>query len=335
MPKFRSLLSLLLLAAMMFAALPPAAQAQDGIPGNCEYTSGAYYRAGLFPRYEARNARLVLVDWFTGEDVQVLDTSVPGNHFGVINWSPDCRYLVGAIGPSPSQTDTYFWDVITNQRLRVFPDAHPVHEVTWDPTATQVVVQTRNGSYLWHVASGEPLLIADRTGPGLYGDNTPFRYLDWDHSRGQLIAVLRNDSIVVYDDSTGEIVERLRGGPNFFRSLDNSHLVTWGVGYITVINRDSGETTTIRAGWGNGSANQIALSPNNRYLVVGFDLIRVWDLENPPGNVRDRQPTARYEGPEGNILRIRFLDDTTLETQDMYGVTQRWDLLTGAELPTE
>lgn len=62
-----------ILAIVVFSLIcSSAAHAGDGIPDNCEYTGAAHYRANIFPRYEPQNRRLLLVDWTTGADVQMI-----------------------------------------------------------------------------------------------------------------------------------------------------------------------------------------------------------------------------------------------------------------------
>jgi hypothetical protein len=123
MKKLTLVLSLLLLSIALFVFSARA----DDIPANCE--TGA--TPNIFARYEAHNDRLVLVDWNTGADVRVIENGLTDTQ--VLGWSPDCRYLAGAVGSYESM-DTVVWDVTTSARTGVVPDAHAQpHHITWGP----------------------------------------------------------------------------------------------------------------------------------------------------------------------------------------------------------
>jgi len=70
--------------------------ASDEAPFYCPYTNAAYYQKGLFPRYVITTHSLVLVDDKSGQTVRTLDTFT--DNVRLINWSPDCRFLSGAVG---------------------------------------------------------------------------------------------------------------------------------------------------------------------------------------------------------------------------------------------
>ena len=76
------------------------------------------------------------------------------------------------------------------------------------------------------------------------------------------------------------------------------------------------------------SCDPLALSPDNRYLVIGSAAIRVWDLQNLPAVFEDRLPLYRHEGPVSRIGCLYFIDNTTIETISSDGI-QRWNLHTG------
>ncbi|MFN8531242.1 MAG: hypothetical protein U0670_21785, partial [Anaerolineae bacterium] len=73
----------------------------------------------------------------------------------------------------------------------------------------------------------------------------------------------------------------------------------------------------------------VALSPDHRYLVAGYDAIRVWDLQNLSS---DGLPVYRHGGPASLIESLSFSAPTLIETHSADGV-QHWDLFTGVYLP--
>lgn len=96
-----------------------AAQGDDDLPDLCN---------SLLPRYEPHNHRLVLVDWTTGADVRVLAINLDDTR--ILGWSPDCHYLVGAVGPLSSMA-TVVWDSESGAEVGRVPDAHlQPHHIT-------------------------------------------------------------------------------------------------------------------------------------------------------------------------------------------------------------
>jgi hypothetical protein len=187
---------LILLLAAAFAA--PSVSAQDGIPDNCEITNAAHYRANIFPRYEPHNRRLVLVDWSTGQDVQVIAADL-GNTL-ILGWSLDCRYLTGAVGPAESMATTV-WDTVANLRVGEVPDAHlQPHYITWGP-GNYLVVETRHGAILWNVPANTQVTLTESFDPYTARN---FSRLRWDAAAGQLIVNFAVGGRAVYDLASGQ-----------------------------------------------------------------------------------------------------------------------------------
>jgi hypothetical protein len=133
----------------------------DGIPDNCERPNATYYQANVFPRYEAQNSRVVLVDWTTGGDVRELETGLVTGGFQVRGWSPDCHYLVGAIGASDDM-DTVVWDALNGGRVGTVENAvgRP-HYIAWSPNSQYLMVETRHGGVLWEIATNRQVVLTE------------------------------------------------------------------------------------------------------------------------------------------------------------------------------
>jgi len=143
------------------ALRPNIAAAGDGIPDNCEYSDAASYQPNVFPRYEPQNARLVLVDWATGAEVRELAANLPETR--IVSWSPDCRYLAGAVYQADS-IDTLVWDTTTGAPMGSVPDAHgQPHRITWGP-GNLLIVETRDGAILWNVPGGRRVQLTSGSG---------------------------------------------------------------------------------------------------------------------------------------------------------------------------
>lgn len=126
--KLRLLFLLLLLSSIpLFAQLTSAT---DGIPDNCENPRAEFYRENVIARYEPQNQTLVLVDWTSGETLQILEDNLEDTL--IRGWSWNCRYLATATASS-NQYDTVVYDTHINQRVGSIPDAQVVpHTITWD-----------------------------------------------------------------------------------------------------------------------------------------------------------------------------------------------------------
>jgi hypothetical protein len=207
------------------------------------------------------------------------------------------------------------------------------------------VVHAYEGAYLWNVPANQWLFL-NPSGDG--GDF--YSYLTWDMARGQLLAVPGDagDKVQAYDLRTGQIAATFDSGARtapvtYVLSGDRARIAVFtaedepvhdqNASGLAVWDRDRGAKISLNpeslaAVW----VSQVTFSPDNRYLVIARDTIRVWDLPNVRS---DGLPTYRYDGPEGRIGTVRFADTTTLETLNVdvrplsgyYWL--RWNLLTG------
>jgi WD40 repeat protein len=171
-------LSILLLAIFLLSvpAFSAAAQAPDSCPG----------QPNIFPRYDRNHQRLVLVDWTTGAEVRVLGEGLGETR--IVNWSPDCRYLVTATGVG-NDIDTSIWNTVTAERIGIVEDARRIpHHVTWSPDSSSVVVEGRTGAFLWYLETGQQLQL---TIDG-YMDGRSFRTISWNYPAGTLDTLSRS-----------------------------------------------------------------------------------------------------------------------------------------------
>jgi hypothetical protein len=78
---------------------------------------------------------------------------------------------------------------------------------------------------------------------------------------------------------------------------------------------------------------QIAVSDDGHYLVVAREMVRIWDLQSLSSYVDERAPVYAYDGPEARVIKVRFIDSNILETTDIYGMIQTWDVMKGTLIP--
>ncbi len=380
----------ILFLCVMVVQSPANAQnnlVSDDPPYPCPYPDGSYYQAGAFARFDAPSQALLLVN-ANGETVTVLD-SIDKN-VRLINWSPDCRYLTGAVGLiTDGSQETYewvdnqhvvrwghkdivFWDTTTGGRVHTFENnpgrylssiVQPA--VIWQPESAYAVVLGGCGiifrecvyerirkDYIWQRESNQAYRVGLLPQNQLYpGSRARFNQYYWDMSRGWLWGSGLG-GVSAYDIRSGEEVRvyptRLQptGIETRFRfSPDESLVIVYSVsepgyieGGITVYDIDTATPTYVNAE-GFGAPNipladyhPIALSADNRYLIAGYDAIRVWDLQNLPENNEDRLPIYRHGGPRASIWSITFSDWGVIETTSEEGV-QHWDLHTGVFIP--
>jgi hypothetical protein len=300
-------------------------QKGDGIPENCTVQDE---RRNLIVRYEARNRRLVLVDWRTGKLVHEVETSLPDTR--IYGWSPNCHYFVAQV----KDQGTVIWDATTFKRvlspfhITAEPGSYKYYFapfIIWSVDDAYAVLQGDEETYLWRSKDAAliPLSAHVPTGYGVY----------WDYGRGQVII-----GGSAFDLNTG--VEKPfcqnRGGHNFV-ILNSGRLyvsVTFNPdGYydidgLSVCDLDTLQNVTLDTSSGSIKPAQVALSADGRYLVVALETIRVWDLHHLVPAKNERQPDYQYPGPKARVSSVRFVNASTLETVSASGV-QRWDLTTG------
>lgn len=154
MKKLLLLCTLLILTVSSLAAQEPV---HDNIPENCEYPDAPYYQQGLFVRYRLHAHQIQLVDWITGDIVQIIEDTMDHPLFGfyVREWSKDCRYVAMLY----DETDAYIdgdlvvWDTV-DQRYVARLDDTRIYDVIWSADSRQIALKTNKGKLLWHLSDG-------------------------------------------------------------------------------------------------------------------------------------------------------------------------------------
>lgn len=342
-------------------------------PYPCPYPNTTYYQAGAFPRYEASTGELVLAD-VSGMPIHVLDQIT--ENVRIINWSPNCRYLAGAVGKitmygaydeqefvawERGSRSIVIWDAINGGRLQVIanPGQYPSDPaVIWSPDAQYALLRAGCPSvrhsciwerysedWLWHSTTNTLQPVGEASHGSRLFSGALFNQYDWDFGRGVLWGSAR-DGVIAYDFNSGAEKFSFPAGRGvegrFIFSDDRSKIVIYGTpdpigGWLTRVG-----VYDIATGGGTevnvesflfprvpyiGDA-PIALSPDNRYLVIGYNALRVWDLQNLSLTIQERLPLYRHGGPEALIRGVRFVSPSTIQTISDEGV-QNWDLYTG------
>ncbi len=210
-------------------------------PFFCPYEDAHWFQPGVFPRYIAAQGALALVTP-DGTIVQVMEAIE--HNVRVINWSPDCRYLTGAVGSiraygSGADRDNYvwwvskdivIWDAVAGGRVHTFPNnpgeflsdnIQPA--VVWHPAATYALILGgcpfvhRTSSCLYDRKQQDVLWDRTRNRSYRVGDYNPlaafsyepttFNQFYWDDGRSWLWGS-GESGVRAYDIHTGQRVKQ-------------------------------------------------------------------------------------------------------------------------------
>jgi hypothetical protein len=299
----------------------------DGIPNNCEYKTGAHYQPNHFARFDNNNHRLLLVDWNTGDTLFELDTNINAARTSVLEWSPNCQYLI-----TTQDGSGVLYDVVNGKRLASFDKLRGYSRnnpsAVFDQTNTYFTVEAGGITYLHKIQTGEIFPLIDDY----------FRVQYFDLTRGQLIGI-SDGKAVAFDLNNGARVTEfgnllLGRNAHMVISPDATTLAfTSDNRWTHVINRDTLARIDLNIGfYSYDRETHMAISPNNRFLAIGATRVNVWDLQSLKPIAGDRMPTAfNFPGPDRLIQDLHFLDDSTIETTTSSG-SSYWNMMTGESI---
>ena len=231
-------------------------------------------------------------------------------------------------------TNTVIWDITSGQRVGSFVNAG----LRWSPNSQQAIVSNSDGLGLWTVGQEKAVKLTD-----FRGDDYTSR---WDEEHNEVWVLPTSyyysaPGVTVYSLKTGEKVDYYDNPAGqsaqigFTLSTDGSRVIV----YTVRLQSESGAGVTV---WERGTKNniqvdantdgtsyteRIALSPDARYLVIGGNNLRVWDLQNLPEKLTDRDPMV-YAASSAKITSVRFLNSNVVEATSTEGQAQ-WDVVTG------
>jgi WD40 repeat protein len=319
-------------------------------PNNRGYAQCRLAGAGhnLFVHHDGE--QLVFKEVNSGEIVKVVSDNDP-NFAEEVDWTPGCRYVFFRLsGEDDGQERLEIWDAET---LQPIPLPFPKFTLyNWSPDGEQVILRAETGSgysnrtslHLWQPKTGALIQLAEN--PITFYTHQVY----WDYARGQiLMAQSYGFEVYAFDLSTGQLRNRYRGssaytgyyvnteagrGRGEFNVFGGQWLYIRGNNALTLFNLDTGENQQVWVAQGIVNNPAIDISPDGRYLVIGHDGFRVWDLSALAVDVEARIAQL-YAGPAGrnNIQGLRFVSDTLIEVTTIDGAVSRWDVTTGAQQP--
>lgn len=350
------------LLLLLLVARPSGLRASDGMPYNCEYMEGAHYRPNAVPHFEPLNDRLVLVDWTTGQDIFEVEGGISEPVVRVMSWSHDCRYLSGLVGTGrwvEAENAQYEFEWLGGQDGRIdWDDDYPRQIIIWDTvvggrvfaretgperrTATTVptvliwspvenlaIIRVSDQSGFFHADTHTYMPITNSL-PGFWQPADFRQGWYWDYGRNQLFI---GGDLSAIDLSNGQAKPtcRLWGA---IRVSPSAHYLaaflpeilplSWsppGDRVLRLCDLDTLETWTLDY-VGNLYPQQVAFSPDSRYLVVARDIIRVWDTST-------RATLYTISSDVGRIERVTFVDAAHFQTVDIDGFVQTRSIATG------
>lgn len=332
------------------------------------YQPGAFPRYDASSRaivlVDANSAPIRVLDQIT-ENVRVINWSLDCHYLtGAIGkikqfYSNDSWTLIHWENRS-----IVIWDATTGIRLQTVENrgrylSNPA--VIWSPDSRFALIRGGCGSvhyscqwerytqdWLWQSAGNMLIAIGQYGNERNYPRQTLFNQYAWDFERGLLWGNAINN-VSSFDLNSGAEVRSFSAGSSvegrFAFSTDRTRIIIYGtpdfygnwatdVGVYDIAS-GTGEQVNIE-GYLFPQVPfvgdpPIALSPDNRYLVIGHDALRVWDMQNLPANLDERLPIYRHSGPSATIQGVRFTAPDVIETTSAEGV-QRWDLHSGINL---
>lgn len=351
--RFRLMILATLLLVLISFALPVFAR-DYGHP--CPNTESEYYRPNV--AFRIQDEQFVLFDIETDAVLVVLDDTMlnrlPGDRITYGDgyfWSYTCRYVFAINHWRPTDSgvgrNICIYDTISGQRVAFFPGRDDFFEIRYSPDYHHMFLKSRTGNYLLSDGWSAPVLIAPRTRiETISGATISQTYqMQWDLERHEFIVVFRGSSRTahIFDIDTGalraavSVPDECTDEVRFKTEVNNSYLLVYthrsGApnNCLTVYNRNTGALLSVDTDTQTAyETDQIALSPDGRFLVIGMRALRVWDLQNLPVNLIDRDPIYRHEGPISMIGAVRFIDNDTVETSSNDGI-QRWNIISGAQ----
>jgi len=290
------------------------------------------------------------------EEIKAIHNATP---YSLHDTSPSCRFVIVMFDVSNNERQFIAWNVYGGDRLfdyvRPRQTNYEVPIIHWNTQESEVLVGAWHDSvypgfdrasgpyHLWKLDGSSVVVMRCDT-----ACVTPsFQSVTWDDSRNWLWTPGWSGA-VAYNRETGQVARSFYnppwdgglvepgGGHGYRFSDDGTHVIVAStsstVDTITVWNIDRYIPFAVNAKTFVPLA--FDLSPDNRYLALGFRAIRVWDLKNLASVYEDRLPIYRHEGPFANIAGLRFVDETTIETRSAEGI-QLWDLHTGELISSE
>src|SRR5678815_3069918 len=113
--------------------------------------------------YQPNNRRLILINK-SRKVLQIVEEKLIIADFKVVNYSPNCRYLVGSLENDNGRFDTVIWDLESQsaKRANVFENSYKhAYVVEWSPDSNYAVVGGREWDDLLRITDGNRVRLTN------------------------------------------------------------------------------------------------------------------------------------------------------------------------------
>ncbi len=171
---------------------------------------------GLHTVYQRRNQSLVMMN-DKREVVTVIEDGLITGEYKDVNYSPNCRYLVGGVRTTGDLFNTIVWDLESNpvSRVIVFENAYiDAHKVSWSGDSNYAVVSGREWVDLLRLGDANRVRLTNKiisdcsiSVVGCRGDLDGYEVLYWHPELNQLHMMLTDDNFAIIDLSSGQPID--------------------------------------------------------------------------------------------------------------------------------
>ena len=166
--------------------------------------------------YQSYNQRLIMMN--NKRDVlQVVEENLITTAFRVVNYSNNCRYLVGSLATTGKHFDTVIWDLESQpaKRVAAFENSYrEPYNVDWSTDSQYAVVSGGDWADLLRISDGNRVrltskIVADCSihTSGCVGNLYAYDGLYWNPELNQLHMTLTDGNVAVIDLSNGQPID--------------------------------------------------------------------------------------------------------------------------------
>jgi len=256
-----------------------------------------------------------------------------GDTISAVAFTPNGEYVLTAPGmndigaPFPSDPAVRLWNVETGENIRALEgDLIAVTQIAVSPNGGKALFAGIDGIMsLWDLETGEEI----RSFSGYPAGEVVFSVAFSPDGRTGLSGSYSNDSMIVWDLESGEILQRIVTGGNFTTLFVNPDGRTaFSNGGPILLDLETGQV--VRLFSVPNCCTGFAIHPNGRTIFTGGfgedTFLREWDLET------DREKRILGE-TEGFRTRVEVSEDgRILLSSEWNGKLTLYDLETGQEL---
>jgi len=151
------------------------------------------------------------------EVLQIVEEGLITKAFRVVNYSKNCRYLVGSLATTGKRFDTVIWDLESTppKRVGVFENSfRDPYQVDWSTDSAYAVASGREWADLLRLSDGNRVRLTNKivsdcriSVVGCGGDLYAYNGLYWHPELNQLHMILTDGNVAVIDLTNGQPID--------------------------------------------------------------------------------------------------------------------------------